>query len=187
METTDREAFEEFVRAQQGRMLRLCAGMLSDAAEAAEVQDAVQEVFVKAYRAWDRFRGESSRATWLYRIAVRHCVDRLRSRSRFREIFSEPSGTQGLQRFQGIQDADYVAYAASADSTEAESRIAAREMLEALDEDDRAILVLREIEGLSYEEIARVLEKSVEAVRSKLARARQSLARTWEKRLREGS
>ncbi|HSA58598.1 MAG TPA: RNA polymerase sigma factor [bacterium] len=181
MAIPDRDEFEAFVRGQQERMLRLCAGMLSDAAEAADVQDAAQEVFVKAYRAWGTFRGESSRATWLYRIAVRHCIDRLRSRARFRKIFSEPSGTQGLK------EADYEAYASSADAAEAESRIAVRELLEALPEDDRAILVLREIEGLSYAEIARVLDKTVEAVRSKLARARQALARTWEKRLKEGS
>lgn len=162
-------------------MLRLCSTMLSDPAEAADVQDAAQEVFVKAYRAWDTFRGESSRGTWLYRIAVRHCIDRLRGRARLRKIFSEPSGTQGLQ------EADYEAYASSADAAEAESRIAVREILETLPEEDRAILVLREIEGFSYEEIARVLEKSVGAVRSKLARARQALARTWEKRLKEGS
>jgi RNA polymerase sigma-70 factor (ECF subfamily) len=178
MAIPDRAAFEDFVRGQQERTLRLCAGMLSDPAEA---QDAAQEIFVKAYRAWDTFRGESSRATWLYRIAVRHCVDRLRGRARFREIFTGSSDAPGLS------EGDYAAYASSADSTEAESRIAAREILQALPEDDRAILILREVEGFSYAEIGRVLDKSVEAVRSKLARSRQALARVWERRLREGS
>jgi RNA polymerase sigma-70 factor (ECF subfamily) len=163
--------FEEFVLSQQARLLRLCAGILSDSAEA---QDAAQEVFVKAYRAWESFRGESSRETWVYRIAVRHCVDRLRGRTRYREIFSaedetDPSGT------------------AVADVLSAETRLAAREVLAALPEGDRTILALREIEGLSYEELAQVLEVSVEAVRSRLARARRALARLWEKRLQEGS
>ena len=156
-------------------MLRLCAGILSDPALA---EDAAQEVFVKAYRSWESFRGESSRETWLYRIAVRHCIDRLRGRARLREIFS----LDDEHSEDSFADA-----AVSGDFLAAESRIAAREMLECLPEGDRAILVLREIEGLSYEELARVLDLSVEAVRSKLARARRALAAAWEKRLQEGS
>jgi RNA polymerase sigma-70 factor (ECF subfamily) len=177
----ERHDFEEFVRGQRERMLRLCAGILSDPVQA---EDAAQEVFVKAYRAWESFRGDSSRATWLYRIAVRHCVDLLRYQQRLRRLFS----TGGEQ-----ESEDPVDSAPEAEGhlpgfeTSVESRIAAKEILSALSEGDRIVLSLREIEGLSYEEMARVLEISVEAVRSRLARARRALTRVWEKRLEEGS
>jgi RNA polymerase sigma-70 factor, ECF subfamily len=174
----DRHDFEEFVRGQRERMLRLCSGILSDPVQA---EDAAQEVFVKAYRAWETFRGESSRETWLYRIAVRHCIDQLRFQSRLRRLFSTDG--QEFPELQGFEDAGGAAKFEPA----VESLIAAKEILSSLPEGDRVILSLREIEGLSYEEMARVLEVSVEAVRSKLARARRALARVWEKRIQEGS
>jgi len=161
-------------------MVRLCAGILSDPAQA---EDAAQEVFVKAYRAWETFRGDSSRATWLYRIAVRHCVDLLRYQQRLRRLFST-AGDEGLE---DAADAASDEGRLPGFETSVESRIAAKEILSALGEGDRIVLSLREIEGLSYEEMARVMEVSVEAVRSRLARARRALTRVWEKRLQEGS
>lgn len=177
----ERSDFEEFVRGQRDRMLRLCAGILSDPAQA---EDAAQEVFVKAYRAWESFRGESSRATWLYRIAVRHCVDVLRVQSRLQRLFSG-SGDAGFE--ETLNEVPEVGGHLPGLESELESRVAAKEILSALSESDRVLLTLREIEGLSYEEIAKVLEISVEAVRSRLARARRALTHVWEKRLQEGS
>lgn len=176
----ERDDFEEFVRGQRERMLRLCAGILSDAEQA---EDAAQEVFVKAYRAWESFRGESSRSTWLYRIAVRHCVDLLRFQQRLRRMFA----VEGDAADEAMREAPGAEGRLPGFETVVESRIAAKEILSALPEGDRVLLSLREIEGLSYEEMARVLEVSVEAVRSRLARARRALARVWEKRLQEGS
>lgn len=176
----ERHDFEEFVRGQRERMLRLCAGILSDPAQA---EDAAQEVFVKAYRAWESFRGESSRSTWLYRIAVRHCVDVLRFQQRLQRMFS--TGDEAVDA--AMDGAEDDAWRVPGLETEVESRIAAKEILSALSEGDRIILSLREVEGLSYEEMAKVLEVSVEAIRSRLARARRALTRVWEKRLEEGS
>ena len=137
-----------------------------------EVEDVVQEAFIKAYRALPRFRGESAFYTWLYRIAVNTSKNYLVSRAR---------------RPQGVEldaiEADVGEVAEALQDTEDPEGALRRDQLEAvvngaigdLPEDLRAALTLREFDGLSYEQIATVMECPVGTVRSRIFRAREAV------------
>jgi RNA polymerase sigma-70 factor (ECF subfamily) len=163
----DRDAFAELVRAYQTRVRGYCRGMLRDAAEA---DDAAQEVFLKAYQGLSRFRGEASFSSWLYRIAANHCLDLLRRRGRRRaeslDALLEAEGEQALARL-----------APEDPPAPAEAGALAERLLAALPEEHRSLIVLREVQGLSYEELAQALRCSVDAVKGRLKRSRQILAR----------
>ena len=152
----DAGAFEELVRRHAPRVRALCLSMLRDEAEA---DDAAQEAFLKAWRKLSSFGGESSFATWLHRIAANQCLDALRVRARRRseplEAAPEPASPSGAA---ALEAAD----------------LAAR-LLAALPEDQRLALTLRELQGLSYEEIAAVMECSLDSVKARLRRARRTL------------
>ncbi|MDD5303629.1 MAG: sigma-70 family RNA polymerase sigma factor [Elusimicrobia bacterium] len=161
----DDGAFAALVRRHAPRVRALCAATLRNEAEA---EDAAQEAFLKAHRALGRFSGEASFGTWLHRIAVNGCLDRLRAAGRRRSesldalleadgtvlgrVLSEPSPAQALE------DRDTVA------------RLLAR-----LTPDQRLALTLREAEGMSYEEIAAALSCSLDAVKARLKRGRAEL------------
>lgn len=134
-------------------MIRLCGVLLSDRVSA---EDAAQEVFLKAYRNLAGFRNDSSFFTWIYKIACRTCFDHLRARARRpAEALTDDHPDSSANR--------------SVESGELLQKLLGR-----LSEDARAVLVLREMDGLSYEEIAHVLDCSVDAVKSRLRRARES-------------
>lgn len=160
-----REDFEALVRRHHVQVLRLCISLL---AVREKGEDAAQEVFLKAYRSLDRFQGDASFSTWLYRIATNHCLDILRKEARRRteswEELVERDG-EALHRL--------LASPAPSDALEA-SDLAAR-VLSHLPEDYRLILTLREAEGLSYQEIAEVLSCSLDSVKARLRRAREAL------------
>ena len=152
----DANAYSEIVRAYQVKVLRLCTSLLSNAVQA---EDAAQEIFIKAYRSLRSFRGGSKFSTWLYRIAANHCKDLLRKRSRERtepleESLIEPSFDPR----------------ASAEASETVDKL-----LSFLLPEERLILTLREVQGLSYQEISETLQCSLDAVKSRLRRARQAL------------
>lgn len=144
------------MRRHHPRLIRLCASWLSDRVAA---EDAAQEVFVKAFRHLRRFRGDSSFSTWLYRIASRHCTDVLRARARHPVATREEEIQSPLPR---------------PDQTAETAQILER-LLAALPDEARATLILHEVEGLSYEEISDVLGCTLDAVKSRLKRARQAL------------
>lgn len=159
----DDSAFEEIVAAHQGRIATLCRYMLGDATEA---EDATQDVFVKAFKALKTFRPEASVSTWLYRIAVNTCIDRRR-----RPIF---------RWFSFSEDDEVVRAASDAPSPErlVESRQTSEQIQHALTRLSpklRAAIILKEIEGLPYEQIAETLEISLGTVKSRIARAREEL------------
>lgn len=158
----DGSAFGELVRRHQARVLGLCAAMLRDPGRA---EDAAQDVFLKAYRSLGAFRGESSFATWLHRIAANRCLDLLRAESRREALPLE------------------AAEARPAPSPDSEGRDLLERALAALPPDYRLILVLREVQGLSYEEAAEAMECSLDSVKARLRRAREAL----EERLRHFS
>jgi RNA polymerase sigma-70 factor (ECF subfamily) len=162
----DQAAYADIVRAHQAKILRLCASLLRDTSLA---EDAAQDVFLKAYQALRQFRGRSSFGTWLYRIAANHCLDLLRQRRReaadswdalVESGAAEPEPSGGAVR-------DPRAVAADTDVV--------RRALASLPPDDQLVLTLREVEGLSYAELAEALGCSVEAVKSRLRRAREAL------------
>jgi RNA polymerase sigma-70 factor (ECF subfamily) len=160
-------AFEAIVLRHQNRIYNLCRYMLQDPEDA---RDAAQDVFLKAYRGLKDFRPESSLYTWLYRIAVNTCLD-YRRKSR-REAFGNEPLTENLVSDERSPHQLY-------ESGEIPESI--QLTLQKLPEKLRAAIVLREIEELSYEEIAEVLHTSVGTVKSRISRAREQLRRLLKK------
>jgi len=150
----DLDAFEALVRRHHPAVYRVALRMLSSEADA---QDATQETFVRAWRGLGRFRCESETSTWLYRIVTRRCLDVIGARRP-----SEPLGEIELPSHLDV-----------ADVAEQRERLrAVTRVIGGLPGDQRAALVLRELEGLSYEQVADVLETSVPAVKGRIHRAR---------------
>lgn len=154
------------MRQYQARVLRLCTALLANATEA---EDAAQEAFIKAYRALASFRAQASFSTWLYRIAANHCKDLLRQRAR-----------HATESWEALLDAEGEAihrlFATPSDAMlPVESADLIERLLQQLSPDDRMIVTLREVEGLSYQEIAKTLACTVDAVKARLRRARQEL------------
>lgn len=161
----DLDAFGELVRRHHGRIAALCAGLLQDRSE---LDDAVQEIFVKAYRSHADFKGDSQFSTWLYRIAMNHCLDMRRKSSRSRNVSLDSLIAERGEPEEEREDRPDHAKA------DREARLA-RRLLAELPEGYREALVLR-IQGMSYEQIASTLGCSLDAVKARLRRARRLLA-----------
>jgi RNA polymerase sigma-70 factor, ECF subfamily len=167
------EAFALLVFAHQQRLLRLAERLLGDVEEA---KDAVQEVFLKAFRKAGDFRPRGQVYTWLYRIAVNHCLNRLRRRRlvRFARLGPTPAGTSGEPAAPELDPPDG---APSPEDALAARRqwAATRRAIESLPVNQRAVLVLVRFEGLSYREAAAALGITEGAVESRLFRAMRRL------------
>ncbi len=158
----DAGAFENLVRRYQHRVFGVAVRMLASAAEAEEI---AQEVFLRVHRSIGEFRGEARLATWLYAIASRLCLNRLATADRRRPR----EGDETLLRLpSGAPDA-------SAVLERGELEAALHEAIAGLPEDRRIVVVLRDLEGLAYEDIAVVLDLELGTVRSRLHRARLEL------------
>lgn len=155
-------AFEVLVRTYQHRVFGVAARMLGNTAEAEEV---AQEVFLRVHRAIGEFRGEAKLSTWLYTITSRLCLGRLGGRER--RVARD--GEEVLTRL-ASGEADP---AAALERSELE--VALHRAIGELPEDRRVVVILRDLEGLAYEEIAAALELPVGTVRSRLHRARMDL------------
>jgi len=157
----DLSGFENLVRKYQDRVYNLCRYMIRDPQDA---QDAAQDTFLKAYKALKDFRPDSSLYTWIYRIAVNTCLD-YRRKSHREALRNEPLA-EDLPSDKPFPDQLYE----SGEITEA-IQLAIQKLPEKL----RAAIVLRELEELSYEEIAEVLHTSAGTVKSRISRAREQL------------
>ncbi len=167
----NRKAFEPLVRMNATRIRNVVWGLLGSQRENV-VDDVVQEVFLKAYLALPNFRGDSKFSTWLYRIAVNHCRDTMRR--------SPPPMVEMDEAQLAVQAAPSHpedAEVEEEDSTRARRGAELSRLLETLKEKQRRIIVLREIEGMSYEEIGEILRIPPGTVRSRLNRARACLLR----------
>lgn len=159
------DAFTALVESHQDRLLRLCERLLGDVEEA---RDAVQEVFLKAYRKAGEVRPQGQVYTWLYRIAVNHCLNKLRRRKLVRFLRLEnPAEDAETTPFDPPDAAPDPAAALDA----RRRWQATRQAIAALPANQRAVLVLARFEGLSYRQIAEVLEITEGAVESRLFRA----------------
>ena len=170
----DMRAFEMLVVKYQRRIERLIGRMVRDVDL---VPDIAQETFIRAYRALPQFRGESTFYTWLYRIAVNSAKRALL------ELKRDPLVTESMIAGQDEEDETSFAGSELTDGETPESLMASREIaatvnaaIEALSEDLRQAITLREIEGLSYEEIAEAMNCPIGTVRSRIFRAREAIA-----------
>jgi RNA polymerase sigma-70 factor (ECF subfamily) len=163
----DRAAFEEMVIAYQHRVFGVALRMLGSRAEAEEI---AQEVFLRAHRAIGEFRGEARLGTWLYAIASRLCLNRLASPDR--------RVVRGDEALAGVP-APAPDAAAAAERAEREAALHAA--IAELPEDRRIVLLLRDVEGLTYDEIGEALALEPGTVRSRLHRARLQLKEKLER------
>lgn len=162
----DTSAFQEIVLAYQDTIYRLCFRMLGDHHNA---QDATQDTFLKAYQNLKSFKPDASLYTWLYRIAVNTCIDYKRrsvSESLFKRfsnnensVEQEPSGSPSPEML----------------SESGQLAAALQKALGKLSKKLRAVIVMKEVEGLSYEDIAGVMDISIGTVKSRISRAREEL------------
>lgn len=153
----DRDAFANLVREHHPRVLLLCRSMLGSDAEG---DDAAQEVFLKVFEKLGDFDGRSKFATWLHRIAVNLCLDWIRRRAR-----------EKTDPLDGLEVSDH-----SADQRASDARHDAAALLALLPEDQRTALILRELQGFSYEEICETTGWSLDSVKARLRRGRENLA-----------
>ena len=168
----ERGAFDLLVLRYQHKVVKLVARLLRDPTEA---EDVAQEAFVKAYRALGSFRGDSAFYTWLYRIAVNTARNVMASRQRRPLDYevelteSEQSAVENRMRHTDTPEAAVL-------SEEIHQTV--NRAVEQLPEDLRTAIILREVEGLSYEEIAEAMECPVGTVRSRIFRAREAIDRS---------
>jgi len=167
----ERQAFDLLVAKYQRRLMRLVSRIVHDPAEA---EDVVQETFIKAYRAIRHFRGDSAFYTWLYRIGINTAKNFLASQSRRTPTSTESDAEQAESFDSGEQLRDIN----TPESVLASQQIArtVNAAMDALPLDLRTAIVLREIEGLSYEEIADIMACPIGTVRSRIFRARDVIA-----------
>ncbi|MEJ0040609.1 MAG: RNA polymerase sigma factor RpoE [Gammaproteobacteria bacterium] len=172
----DKGAFDALVLKYQHKVVKLVMRYVRNPAEA---EDIAQEAFIKAYRALPQFRGDSAFYTWLYRIAINTAKNAVVSRDRSPIDFDlDLQNTDESYEMQGrLADKETPEALTLTD----EIRTIVNQAIEALPEDLRMAIVLREIEGLSYEEIAESMDCPVGTVRSRIFRAREAIDR----RLRE--
>ena len=170
----DQKAFELLVIKYQRRIQRLIGRMVRDVDL---VEDIAQETFIRAYRALHQFRGDAQFYTWLYRIAVNTAKKFLL------ELKRNPTVSENVFKSNDDGDETYLAGSEPINDETPESVLAAKELgkvvnaaLEALPEDLRQALTLREIEGLSYEEISDVMNCPIGTVRSRIFRAREAIS-----------
>jgi RNA polymerase sigma-70 factor (ECF subfamily) len=167
----DKRAFELLVEKYQRKLGRLLARFIRDPAE---VEDVTQEAFIKAYRALPAFRGDSAFYTWLYRIGINTAKNYLMALGR-----RAPTSTEvEAEDAEGFEDGEQLR-----DINTPESMLLSKEIaetvnatIEQLPEELRTAIQLREIEGMSYEDIARIMDCPIGTVRSRIFRAREAIA-----------
>jgi len=163
----DHDAFAELIRRHHPWVMGLCAATLGDRTAA---DDAAQEVFLKAYQALPGFKGGSSFSTWLHRVAANHCLDLLRSRAR-----RQTQSWDELLEKEGENIHRLLAAPAEQEHAREDADLV-RRVLSCLSPEYRLVLTLREVQGLSYEEIAAAMDCSLDSVKARLQRARKDFA-----------
>lgn len=167
----DKHAFELLVAKYQRKLGRLLSRFIRNPSE---VEDVVQEAFIKAYRALPSFRGESAFYTWLYRIGINAAKNYLVSEGR------RPPTTTGFdsEEAEGFEDAEQLRNINTPENELMSKQVAetVNKAMESLPEELKTAITLREIEGLSYEEIANMMNCPIGTVRSRIFRARETIA-----------
>lgn len=167
----DKKAFELLVVKYQRKLARLLSRFIRDASE---VEDVTQEAFIKAYRALPSFRGDSAFYTWLYRIGINTAKNYLVSLGRRAPTVTGVDNEEA----EGLEEGDQLR-----DLNTPENQMMSRQLAETVDqalqelpEELRTAITLREIDGMSYEEIAQIMNCPIGTVRSRIFRAREAIA-----------
>jgi len=160
------ECFSELVERYEFKVRGYCYHMLSQSEMA---EDAAQDIFIKAFRSMKSFRGESSFSTWLFRIATNHCFD-LNRKSRLRSVFL------GHQR-QEVEINCSSNLTNVGQERDVIARQAIRNLLLELPAKDRSLIVLREWQGLTYQELMQVFKCSEDSIKSRLKRVRSKIVK----------
>jgi RNA polymerase sigma-70 factor (ECF subfamily) len=176
----DREAFEELVRRNQQRVFAVAGGILR---RREDVEDIAQQVFVKAYFSLKRFDQRAAFSTWLYKITVNECWDLLRKKKVRPLLYESDLSEEQAQQFGAAERLDSGAQDIS-DKLEAQQQV--ENLLQGLDERDRMMLILKEVEGFAIEEIAEILDLNANTVKVRLFRARRRIVNQVRRR-RDGS
>ncbi|MDP4669307.1 MAG: RNA polymerase sigma factor RpoE [Burkholderiaceae bacterium] len=171
----DKKAFDLLVSKYHQRVIRLISRLVRNPAE---VEDIAQEAFIKAYRSIGQFRGDSAFYTWLYRIAVNSAKNALMASNR------RPIPMSDLMKSDENEEGEAWPVESAIDFQTPEALLASRQVaqtvdaaIESLAEDLRTAIMLREIEGLTYEEIAEAMNCPIGTVRSRIFRARETIAK----------
>ena len=167
----DKRAFELLVEKYQRKLARLLSRFIRDSAE---VEDVTQEAFIKAYRALPAFRGDSAFYTWLYRIGINTAKNYLMAMGRRAPTSTEVEADEA----EGFEEGEQLRDINTPESVLLSNEIAetVNSTIEKLPEELRTAIQLREIEGMSYEDIARVMDCPIGTVRSRIFRAREAIA-----------
>jgi RNA polymerase sigma-70 factor (ECF subfamily) len=166
----DKEAFRELVERYQRKVVSIALGMVHNREDAVEI---AQETFVKAFENLARFKGESSFYTWLYRIVVNRAIDFQRRERRHPTVGLEDWGGGGEGYEEVLKEERLTDPYQRAQAREVGERVS--EAINELTPDHKAVILLREVEGLSYDEISRVMQCSKGTVMSRLHYARKKL------------
>ncbi len=165
----DKEAFEELVRRHQNRVFAVAGGILR---RREDVEDIAQQVFVKAYFSLKRFDQRAAFTTWLYKITVNECWDLLRKKKVRPLVYESDLSEEQARQF---DSPERNANAAPDTSDTLEAREYVDHLLAGIDERDRMMLILKEVEGFAVEEIAQMLELNANTVKVRLFRARRRI------------
>ena len=167
----DKQAFELLVEKYQRKLARLLSRFIRDPAE---VEDVTQEAFIKAYRALPAFRGDSAFYTWLYRIGINTAKNYLMAMGR-----RAPTSTEvEAEEAEGFEEGEQLRDINTPESLLLSNEIArtVNSTIEQLPEELRTAIQMREIEGMSYEDIAKAMDCPIGTVRSRIFRAREAIA-----------
>src|ERR1700675_814694 len=169
-QANDKEAYEELIKRHQQRVFAVAAGILR---RHEDIEDIAQQVFVKAYFSLKRFDGRAAFSTWLHRITLNECWDLLRENNVRPLLYGSDLSEEQAQR---VDDSE--SDGAGPDIRQRlENQQRVEHLLEGLEERDKLMLILKEVEGFSIEEIAEVLELNANTVKVRLFRARGRIVR----------
>jgi len=167
----DIDAFEEIVKTYEKKIYNLALRYVGNSEDAYDVS---QEVFIRVYKSINSFKEESSFSTWIYRVAVNICIDHMRKSKKSNTVSMTREDDEGNEEQMEIEDTSY-------SPEKVYDRIELREniknALDELSEDHRQVIILRDINGLNYEDIGRILDLGEGTVKSRIFRAREKLCR----------